>query len=45
MPEIRAKTDETPRLQFRLEQALAQWADMSCRVPDHEGACHLIESF
>ena len=43
--ENRAKIDAMPRLQTRMEQALAQWGDMPDGVPNGYSVCRLIESF
>lgn len=43
--ENRRHLEELLALQTRMEQALAQWADMPDGVPDGHSVCHLIESF
>lgn len=43
--ESRRQLEELMALQRRMEQALAQWAEMPDGVPDGHSVCHLIESF
>ncbi len=43
--ENRRQLEELMALQTRMEQALAQWAEMPDGVPDGHSVCHLIESF
>lgn len=43
--ENRRQLQQLMALQERMEEALAQWADMPDGVPDGHSVCHLIESF
>ncbi len=43
--ENRRQLEELMDLQARMEQALAQWADLPDGIPDGHSVCHLIESF
>ena len=41
----RARLEQLMELQVRMEQALANWANLPDGIPDGDGVCQLIESF